>query len=709
MQDQNSHIGQRVIRREDAVLVAGQGAYTDDILLQNPLHVSFLRSVEARGDIAELETEDALAAEGVVAVHTGADVAHLGRLTVNPLIPLSVQTEFPVLAQGQVHAVGQPVAAILATSNALALDAVELVYAEIDDALATGPDVAPDLVAEQAWSAGDAAAGLAAADHIVETAILHPRLAPSPMEPRAIAVAYHQDRDAVTVWHSTQTPHRSRSALAVILGIDADRIRVIAPHVGGAFGMKASLYPEDVIAVWAAFHHKRDVKWTATRSEEFLSATHGRGLTTIGRLAVNKDGMFQALQAEVNGPVGHWLPNSALTTVWNAARILPAGYQIENLEISTRAQAHNLAPTGIYRGAGRPEANCLIERLVDKAAVVTGLDPVEIRRRNLLDASAFPHRTGTGNVLDSGDYSRVLDVLMDKGGYNEALKERDVRRASGELVGLGIGFYLEPSGTGWETARVTLNADGGVLVASGSSTQGHGRETAFAQIAADTLQIPMKQITVICGDTKNCPEGIGALASRSTAIGGSAVLRACEEIRTRLDQGETAPLVADLRYENEGEAWGNGAYMILLSVDGDTGVPSIERAVAVDDTGRIINPMQVAGQVLGGFAQGLGEALMEQVIYDEDGQLLTGSFMDYALPRAGDMPLLSQHTFQTPSPMNALGAKGVGEAGTIGAPAAILNAAIDALCPLGVEDLQMPLTSQTLWRAIQAAEEGAAT
>ncbi|OUS37439.1 xanthine dehydrogenase [Rhodobacterales bacterium 56_14_T64] len=702
MRDHIHHIGQGIARREDAVLVAGMGRYADDIQLRDPLYVSFLRSLVPCGEILNVETDDALVADGVAAVHGGADVTHLGPLAVNPLIPISVQTGFPVLAQAQVQAVGQPVAAVLANSAARAQDAAELIFADIVDQ----PIAEPQTVAEQSWSAGDGAAAMGQADHIVDCTIRHPRLAPSPLEPRAIAVAYHGDSDTVTVWHSTQTPHRTRSALADILGVDAARIRVIAPHVGGAFGMKASLYPEEVFSVWAAFHHKRDMKWTASRSEEFLSATQGRGVTSKGRLGLRSDGVFLALQAEVEGPVGKWLPNSALTTAWNAARILPSGYNISNLDISTRAVAHNLAPTGIYRGAGRPEANCLIERLVDKAAVVTGLDPLEIRRRNLVASTDLPYRTGTGNLLDSGDYARALTLLEEKAGYAAALRDRDARRSRGELVGLGIGFYLEPSGSGWETAQVTLNADGSVLVASGSSSQGHGRETAFAQIAADVLGVAMGQITVICGDTETCPEGIGALASRSTAIGGSAVMLACEEIKARQDKRETAPMSADIRYENKGEAWGYGAYMVVLSVDRETGVPTIEQAVAVDDTGRIINPVLVAGQVQGGFAQGLGEAMMEQVIYDGDGQLLTGSFMDYALPRASDMPHLAQHTFETPSPMNALGAKGVGEAGTIGAPAAILNAAIDALRPLGVEDLQMPLTSQALWHAIHAAEEG---
>ena len=697
------YVGQSMTRREDPALVAGRGCYTDDVQLQNPLYVSFLRSPVAAGRIEGLDAQDALDMPGVFWVHTGNDVAGLGFLAINPLIPIKQATGFPVLAQRQVFAVGQPVAAVLAETLLQAQDATEMVFADIEEGSTTRA-----VIAEQSWSSGDCTTTMDAADYIVSCELKHPRLAPSPMEPRAIAVAYDRGTDSVTIWQSTQTPHRSRNNFASILGIDLNRIRVIAPNVGGAFGMKASLYPEEVFAVWAAFRHKRDVKWTATRSEDFQSATHGRGISSSGQLAVSKDGDILALQAVVEGPLGHWLPNSALTTAWNAARILPTGYDVANLDISTQAVADNFAPTGIYRGAGRPEANCLMERLIDKAAFVSGIDPLELRRRNLVASEAMPHENGTGNLLDSGDYARALGILSDQGGYVAAVKDRNARQAKGELVGVGVSFYVEPSGSGWETARVALNADGTAHVASGSSSQGHGRETAFAQIAADTLGLTPDQITVACGDTKTCPEGIGALASRSTAIGGSAVLQACKEISARLEQGETAPLTADVRYENEGQAWGYGAYMVVLSVDRDTGVPTLEKVVAVDDTGRIINPQMVAGQVMGGFAQGLGEALMEQIVYDEDGQLLTGSFMDYAMPRASDVPNMELHKFETPSPMNTLGAKGVGEAGTIGAPAAILNAAIDALRPLGVEDLQMPLTSQNLWHAMRAAQEGTA-
>ncbi len=698
----SKHIGASAPTRTAPVLLRGQGQYADDVQLDAPLYVAFHRSLMAFGQIMSLDVDDARESEGVLAVHTGADVAGLGTLAVNQVIPLLHPLDYSILAESRVESVGQPIVAVVADSPARAADAAELVFVDINE-----EDAKPlQTVAADRWISGNAAEHFATAAHVVEVTLKHPRLAPNPMEPRTISVAYHSDTDTVTAWHSTQTPHRSRSELGRILDIDPTRIRVIATHVGGAFGMKGSIYPEEVFAVWAAFAHKRNVKWTATRSEEFLSATHGRGVRSTGRLAVDADGNFLALEARADAPVGAWLPNSGLITAWNAARLLPTGYRVKSLDVETKATQQRVGPTGIYRGAGRPEANCLMERLVDKAAKALGRDQIDLRMQNLLSSDQLPHATATGNLLDSGDYHRALNLLKEKTGYDALVVERDRRRTLGEMVGLGICFYVEPSGAGWESARVTMNADGSVHVDSGSSSQGHERETAFAQIAADMLTLELDQISVRCGDTGTCPEGIGALASRSTAIGGSAVLKACEDIRARMNNGELPPLTSEIRYENQGQAWGYGAYLVMLSVCTDTGTPTLEKIACVDDTGRIINPDLVMGQIQGGFAQGLGEALMEQVVFDEDGQLLTGSFMDYAMPRASDVPPLDMRSFETPCPLNALGAKGVGEAGTIGAPPAILNAAIDALSPLGVTDLNMPLTAHTLWQAMQAAKQG---
>ena len=698
----NSRIGHAELRREDQALLRGDGRYTADVHPENTLHIVFARSTMPRSRIVECDIEGALDMPGVVAVFTGQDVQDLGTLAVAPILDLNGDVGFPILARESVAAVGQAIAAVVATSVNNGLDAIDAVLIDLEEEQEHDVEGAEF---SGSWREGDVDARFQDADHIVEVAIQHPRLAPSPMEPRAATVEFDSETNAVTAWLSTQTPHRARTELAKILGIDKERIRVIAPDVGGAFGMKASLYPEDVFAVWAAFNLQRSVKWVATRNEDFLSATHGRGASCQGQLALTSDGRFLAVRASIEAPLGYWLPTSSAVPAWNAGRILPSGYRIDSIDVTTRAQTQDRTAVGIYRGAGRPEANCLMERLVDEAAAISGIDPVDLRLRNLLQEKDFPYATPTGYTLDSGRYCEALQELCEKVDYQALKAERDRRRANGDIAGLGVAFYIEPCGTGWESARVTLNQDGTVLVATGGSSQGHGRETAIAQIVSDRLDVPLNKIDVLHGDTGTCPEGIGALASRSTAIGGSAICRACDNILRRLSDDAPAeePITEELVYEASGEAWGYGCYIVSVAIDADTGVMAIESAACIDDIGTIINPLLVEGQIMGGFAQGIGEAMLEELKYDEYGQLLTGSFTDYALPRVDDVPPLSIYKLMTPSPNNTLGAKGVGEAGTIGAPAAILNAAMDALRPLGVRDLAMPLTSEKLWRAINSA------
>lgn len=701
MLERSSHaIGASPGDRRAAVRLRGRGQFVGDVALKNPLHLAFARSPVPSGQLAAIDTTDALQFPGVVAVHLGADLAHARALTVNAVLPLRITPKFPVLAQERISGLGQPIAGVLAETMSAAQDGAEALGPEVTEAEA----VATDPVAAKQWRTGDPALALSQAAHVVEVQVQHPRLAPSPMEPRAIAVEWAED--GVTIWLSTQTPHRARSEFSKILGVDPAMLRVIAPDVGGAFGMKGSVYPEEVFAVWAAFHHRRSVRWCASRGEDFLSATHGRGLLSRGKLAVDADGTFLALEARIEAPVGPWLPNSGLVPAWNAARILPGGYDVPTVDIKTRAVPDARGPMGIYRGAGRPEAACLMERLVDEAARATGLDPIAIRSKNVYSASVLPVRTATGNLLDSGDYRSALALVSDAADYPILCAARDQKRAEGLLSGVGVAFYLEPSGEGFETARVSWT-ESGVQIASGSSSQGHGRETAYAQIAAEVLQVALDDIQVVQGDTGTCPAGIGAVASRSTAIGGSAVFTACERLLARHLNGEALPLTEDVRYENEGQAWGYGAAIVCVDVDRDTGAAQITSATCLDDVGRVVNPAFVEGQIRGGFAQGFGEAMMEEVVYDADGQLLTGSLMDYALPRAADMPELTIHTTAHPSPLNALGAKGVGEAGTIGAPVAILNAVLDALRPVGVRHLDMPLTPCKIWTAIRAAQEEA--
>lgn len=684
------YTGRPLARREDPDLVTGQGRFVDDIAIPGALHLAFFRSPYRHGRIVGCDLAAARRMPGVVTVLAGADLPETGTLSVNPALGEFDPLPFELLAVHRVRAAGQPVAAVLADTSDRARDAAAAIWLDVTGDQDAG---AGTVIAARHWHLGDPDAAFAGAAHVVHESVRHPRLAPAPLETRAIAVDYDPHDDCAHVWLSTQTPHRARRELAKILRLAPDRLRVTAPDVGGAFGMKASLYPEEVLAVWSAFHLRRPVRWSATRSEDFLSATHGRGLSTSGQLAVSAQGRFLALRATVQAPLGHWLPSSAMIPGWNAGRILPGPYDVEALDVRATAAAEATAPVGIYRGAGRPEACMLMERLADAAARATGIDRLEIRRRNL-NPSARPG----GRTINAA----ALDLLADRAGYGRALADRDARRDNGELAGVGLGLYVEPSGQGHESARVTLTGDGRVIVATGGSSQGHGRETALSQVAADLLSVDPGAVSVVHGDTADCPEGIGALASRSTPIGASAVHAACAAIAARRASGEAAPISEQIVYTAPAEAWGHGCYMIALVVDRDTGAIAITRAACVDDAGRLINPMLAEGQIRGGFAQGFGEAISEALVY-EDGQLATGSLMDYAMPRAADLPTLSIFKTQTPNRANLLGAAGLGEAGTIGAPAAILNAARDALSPLGVDDLQMPLTPLRLWQAITTA------
>jgi aerobic carbon-monoxide dehydrogenase large subunit len=444
------------------------------------------------------------------------------------------------------------------------------------------------------------------------------------------------------------------------------------------------------------------VAWSASRSEEFLTAAHGRGGSFSASLEVNAAGKFQHLSAHIGFPLGAWLPYSAGIPLRNTARILPGPYKVASLDIESLGYVSNAAPMNIYRGAGRPEAALLMERLVDAAAIKLDVDPVALRRLNLIPDSEMPFKTPTGELLDSGDYFTALNLACEKFGYDERRRRQAERRSNAELIGIGIALYVEPCGQGWESASVTLNADGTVLVASGSVAQGQGHETSYAVIAAQALLCDAKQISVVHGDTALCPDGIGSLASRSIAIGGSAVLEACKAVLAKQLAGESRPITAEVKYTAAGETWSFGCVMSQVLVDAETGKLTIEKMLWVDDAGKIISPLQAHGQLIGGAAQGLGQALMERLFFDEQGQLTTGSLMDYAVPRASDMPAIELHSLETLSPSNTLGAKGVGEAGCIGVPASLLNAACDALKDFpGAQNLNFPLTSETLWQAMK--------
>ena len=696
--------------QENVRFLTGKGQFVADVVLTNPLYIAFYRSPVANARIVSCDTSEAADQSGVRAAFCGREVSQLGDLSVNSVLGEIDHLPFPVLANQNLLHVGQPAVAVLAETKQQAVDACEFIsleFEELTELTKTLPGQKNMTIPFSArWQQGNTENVFRNADQVVEVEIQHPRLAPSPMENRAISVEYNRENDHLTIWLSTQTPHRARTELSNILSVEIDRLRVIAPDVGGAFGLKASLYPEEVFAVWVAIKLRQSVKWTSTRSEDFLSASHGRGAKSKARLAFSNEGRFMAVDASIEASVGSWLTNSSAIPAWNAARILPGPYDIKTFDLKTKGVKSDTAPVGIYRGAGRPEAAMLMEQLVEKAASVLSREPMEIRKMNLLRSDQLPLKRNTGVELDSGDYRAALTRLLLSSDYKLLRRNQIARQKKCQLVGLGLSVFVEPCGIGWESASVCLNPDGSIVVKTGGSSQGHGRETAYAQIAADVFGCNTDRISVYWGDTETCPPGVGALASRSTAIGGSAVVKAARQVMN-LAGGNLAPAEAieeSVIYECEAEAWGYGAYLAEVNIDPETGRLQIEKIHCIDDAGTIINPILVEGQIHGGVAQGIGEALMENVVYDDEGQLLSGSLMDYALPRATDIPSLTISHVQTPATGNLLGAKGVGEAGTIGAPAAIYNAAINALQPYGISSLPLPLTSNTIWSAIQSAK-----
>ena len=698
------------LRREDTALLTGRGQYTGDVVAEGVLHAVFVRSPSPHGRLRSIATGAAEQSAGVEAVLTAATLlppADAGRVVhmppPNPLLPVASVPRIEPLARGEVVYVGQPVALVLARSLAQAQQAAACVQLDIEPLAPVLDFDAASPVTEVAHHY-ETADGPHAAAHEASAALEVPRVLALSMEPRGMLAHWHGDADAattrLTVHLGTQSPTRAQADIAAALGWDEARVRVITGNVGGAFGARSSLCPEDLAIPLAARRMGASVRWISTRSDEFTSGMHGRGARLAGRMSVTAQGRFAALQAELHFTLGAWLPFSAVVPLRNTARILPGPYRVARLDVQGRAGLAHTAPVTIYRGAGRPEAALLMETLVEQAARAAGIDPVELRRRNLVEAADMPYTTPTGEVFDSGDYRRALELACERFGYEAQRELQRQRRADGEVVGIGLALYVEPCGVGWESARVDWHADGRVTVATGSPAQGQGHGTTYARIAGEVLGLAEEAITVVYGDTALCPPGVGALASRSTAIAGSAIVQACRDLLARRAAGEALPLSSEGRF-TAGEAWSYGCVIARMAVDRDTGRPTIEQITWADDAGHIVHPTLAKGQLIGGLAQGLGQAMLERLVYDGAGQLVTGSLMDYAAPRADDMPpFIDIESFATPSPHNLLGAKGVGEAGCIGVPAALMNAARDALAPLGECALQFPLTSEQFWRAM---------
>jgi len=756
-------IGRPLKRREDRRLLTGTGRYVDDIRPPGCAHVALLRSPHAHARIVRVDVERAGRAPGVVTVATGAEVSHLAPMPVNRLVPDMRVPPHPIIAEARVHAAGTPVAAVVAESPWAARDALELIdvayeplaaLPEPEAAVADGaPVLFPDIERNRAFARtlreGDAARALATAARVVSLRVVQQRLAGVALEPRSVLAAFDPSTEELTLWVSCQAPFRIRAEVARLLDLPESRVRVIAPDVGGGFGVKSGPYREEVLLSWLARRLGRPVKWVATRSEDQITTNHSRGSVCEAELGVDAGGRITALRARVTAPLGTALLNAAAGPPWNHARLLPGCYVVPACEITVTGALTTTTPVAAYRGAGRPEACFVIERLMDTAARALDLDPAEIRRRNFIPAAGFPFRTATGQVYDSGDYHLALERALQAADYSRLRREQGERRERGEIVGIGLCSYVEPCALGWESGSIKVERSGRVTAITGSSAHGQGHETTFAQIVADHLGVTPDDVLVVHGDTRSGPEGFGTFGSRSVALGGSALARVAVDVREKarriaaqlleaaaadvvgapggfqvtgvpqrrvtwrevavaayagghgLPAGESPGLEATVYFQPEAEVWTFGAVLCAVRIEAETGGLAIERLVWVDDAGTVINPLLAEGQLHGSLAQGLGQALCEAIVYDRDGQLLTGTLMDYAIPRADEVPPVVIEKTCTPSPRNPLGAKGVGEAGCIGIPPAVVNAVVDALSPLGITHLDMPLTPARLWAALR--------
>ncbi|MDE0432862.1 MAG: xanthine dehydrogenase family protein molybdopterin-binding subunit [Bryobacterales bacterium] len=764
-----THVGERIRRTEDPRLITGTACYLDDITRPGMLHAAVLRSPYAAARINSISIEDALALPGVKAVYVGKDVESVGGVPCAGSMPDLRIPNHKILAGDRVYYVGHPVAAVVATDKYIAADAIERIEVDYEPTeLVSDPEEAlqegavkvhpeyPDNVAFTfSQEGGDVEEAFRQADVIVKEKILVPRLAPLPIETRGVVAEYDEGAQELTIYSSTQIPHLLRTQLALQLNLPEHHVRVIAPEVGGGFGSKCNVWAEEALAAFVAMELKQPVKWVESRRESILVVAHGRAHVDTLELAAKNDGTLLGLKLHILCDIGahHQLLTPIIPTL--AVLMLPGLYKFRSFKADLIGAFTNRAPSDLYRGAGRPEATYVIERMVDKLAAEIGMDPAEIRFKNFPASTDFPFNSATGLQYDSGDYATAFNKALDIVDYKARRAEQEAARAEGRLYGIGISTYGEicafgpspatPAG-GWESASVNVEATGKVAVMTGISPHGQGEETSFAQLTADALGIPMDDIVVVHGDTAKVHYGIGTFGSRGISIGGSALHLALQDVVAKatkyaahmmgvdaetvtfeggvfsseatdstltladvaleahlcrqLPPGTEPGLAATRFFEPSNFAFPFGAHICVTEVDKETGEVDIQRFVAVDDCGRIINPLLVEGQIHGGIAQGLGPAFQEGVIYDDEGQLLNGTLMDYSIPKARNMPWIETDRTETPSPVNPLGTKGVGEAGTIGSLPAFVNSVVDALSPLGIEHIDIPMTSQSIWNAI---------
>ena len=768
-------IGAPIKRREDPRLVQGLSHYVDDIKLVNTLHCTFLRSDYAHADIKSIDTEAAENLSGVVKVITGSDIAgKVGSIPCAAEIEGLKVPDHPALAVGRVRFVGEPIAAVVATDPYIARDALDLIEVEYDElpavvdldaAIESDSTVIYDefddnIAFTMPLDAGDVDAAFAEADHVVSQRFVNQRLIPNSIEPRGVLAEYLPGEGTLTVWSSTQVPHHLKTILSLLLDLPEQLVRVIAPEVGGGFGSKLNVYPEEAVVAYLATQLRKPVKWIEKRSEGFTTTIHGRDQVDYVDMAVKNDGTITALRAKLLANMGAY--HQLLTPIIPVLTYLmmPGAYKIPNIKLELIGVFTNKMATDAYRGAGRPEATHIIERMVDLAAQKLGMDAKEIRFKNFPQPDEFPLEMATGVTYDSGNYQMSFNKALDTVDYASLRARQAELRGQGRYMGIGIATYAEicgmgPSvgvaGGGWESSTVRIERTGKVTVLTGVSPHGQGQETSFAQIVADEYGISIDDIVIIHGDTGRQPQGIGTFGSRATAVGGAALIIATQQVKEKMaqiaahmleanaddlvfedgnifvqgspdsavtfaDVAATAHVAVNLPpevepgleathfFEPSNFTYPFGAHISIVEVDPETGEIDLQRYVAVDDCGNIINPLLVDGQVHGGIAQGLGQAMYEGAVYDENGQLLTGSFMDYAIPKATQVPRFETEHTTTPSPVNPLGVKGVGEAGTIASSPCLVNAVVDALSPFGVTDIDMPMTPNRVWQAIQDAQ-----
>ncbi|MCY3879344.1 MAG: xanthine dehydrogenase family protein molybdopterin-binding subunit [Rhodobacteraceae bacterium] len=782
-------IGASTKRREDARFLTGNGQYTDDINIHGQAYAHFLRSQVAHGKISAVNVEAAAAMPGVIRIFTGADFEGVGGLPCGWQVtdrhgePMK-EPGHPVLAQGKVRHVGDPIAAVVAESAAEARDAAEAIEVEIEElpavidmkaAVEGGPLVHDDIGSNLCYDWGfiednrdEVDAAIRDAHHVTTLELTNNRLVPNAMEPRVAVGDYNAANDESTLYTTSQNPHVIRLLMgAFVLAVPEHKLRVVAPDVGGGFGSKIFHYAEEAFCTLAARQLRRAVKWTASRSEAFVTDAHGRDHVTRIELALDDGGHFVAIRTSTLANLGAYLSTFAPSIpTWLHGTLMAGNYRTPLIYVNVRAVFTNTVPVDAYRGAGRPEATFQLERVIDKAARELGIDPIEIRRRNFIAAEDFPYATPVALEYDTGNYHATMDRLEEIADLQGFEARAETSQAKGKLRGLGVNCYIEACGIApsnlvgqlgaraglYESATVRVNATGSVTVMTGSHSHGQGHETTFPQVVADMLGIEEGQVNILHGDTANTPMGMGTYGSRSIAVGGAAMVRATEKIISKAKKIAAHLMEAsaeDIEF-SEGAfkvagtdkqvAWGDvclaayvphnyplaelepgleetafydpanftfpaGAYACEVELDPETGKVDVCSFAAADDFGNIINPMIVDGQVHGGIAQGVGQALLENAVYDSDGQLLSGSYMDYAMPRADDVPSFTvDHSCQTPCTHNPLGVKGCGEAGAIGSPPAVVNAVVDALSRGGYEvaHIDMPLSPSRVWQAMNA-------